>query len=183
MILEEGFKQVWKDGISELWRVRSYIPTGKISLRITETFDGSMRTRWSDKENDPIENQTEEIVMGLIRASFMIREKRLRSESQWLEWEHRLSLDEEKRKERSILDNEWSRINEMAQSWKGAKALDHFLDAFELEINRLTLSEEEMEKYHTWVAWGRRRSLLSNPLTGKLPLLEDESYKVLGADV
>lgn len=139
-----------------------FTPTGELTFKIDEYDVG--RKNWKDKPSKPLEEQLNDVMIGLITASRIIRERDL-------EWERKRQLELEEQQQRAELarlqriENERrEKLNKMLSLWTHSMKLSQFLDECERILSTETAIPPEIDKAR-WLSWARAYANEINPLT------------------
>jgi hypothetical protein len=90
-----------------------YIPNGKLSFIIHEYCPENCRKRWSDKIQKPLEDQLNEIMIGVIVAAEGLRQREIRFQEEQRKYEEaelRRRQESQRRKSLEAQSEAWSRI-------------------------------------------------------------------------
>jgi hypothetical protein len=147
--------------ISELW---VYTPSGKLTFEIDEYCSEMGQKKWTDKETIPLEEQLNDIIVGIISTAEALRlreikwqeEARLRREAELrqVEEERRRREEEERRKY----------LEAQAEMWVRSRNVRSFLEACECalieQLGEIMPGSPEAE----WLEWARRCADQVDPL-------------------
>ena len=139
-----------------------FTPTGQLTLRIDEHYVG--RTSWKDKPTKTLEEQLNDVMVGLITASKIIRERDL-------EWERKRQRELEEQQRRAELarlqqiENERRRkLNLMVGSWIQSTNIRRFLVECEKILSNVgSIQSDTVES--RWLAWARSYAEEIDPLS------------------
>lgn len=111
-----------------------FTPSGRLTFTIDEYWDDYGKKNWRDKEGRPLEDQLNEVVIGLLTAAEGLRRQRLERE----ERERRRKEDEARRweEERRRKEDEARRgaLEQQAQRWRSCQNLRAFISSCEDEL-------------------------------------------------
>jgi predicted nucleic acid-binding protein len=155
-----------------------YTPTGEITFKIEEWNVG--KKSWKDKKQKPLEDQLNDIMVGLITASQIIHardlerereeERRLEAECQRQEIERQRRLEEERHEE----------LEKMAALWVKSRNLKLFLDECQSSLSASAGSPADDSKAR-WLRWASAYADSLDPFnSGRLSKMVqtcDEPYK------
>jgi hypothetical protein len=152
-----------------------YTPTGEFTFKIEEW--NVARKSWKDKKQKPLEDQLNDIMVGLITASKILRERDLERERQEL-----LRLEQERQYEemertQQIEDQHREELDTMADLWIKSVNLRQFL----LECEKTLTTEAPIlpeGNEARWLAWARAYVDEINPLTsGRLQQMTRPTFQ------
>ena len=153
--------------LSEKERRESYVsdrwiftPTGQLTFRIDECYVG--RSSWRDKTSKPLEERLNEVMIGLITASRIIRERDLERQRK-----RQLELEEQQRREQlarlqQIEQNHRKQLNTLLEGWIRSNNLRQFL----AECNESLAASGELSSESPevlWLEWARSYADKLNP--------------------
>jgi hypothetical protein len=126
-----------------------YIPSGKLSFIIDEYVGGGSRKTWSDTIHKPLEDQLNEIMIGMITAAEVLRQRELRFQEErrkWREAEFRHQEEMRRRKTLEAQSDAWNRIQNVQLFLRSCE---------ELILNRSgSITADSVES--KWLAWAYR---------------------------
>jgi hypothetical protein len=138
-----------------------YTPTGELTFTIDEVWVD--RKNWRDSKNKPLENQLNDIVVGIISGAEVIRARRLEREAQL----QRLREEELRRQELAVrqqLQRELvAELDRQCKLWEESRKLRQFLQVCEealLKADRLSTDSDESR----WLQWARSHAERIDPL-------------------
>lgn len=138
-----------------------FTPTGELTFTIDEVWVD--RKNWRDRKNKPLENQLNDIVVGIISAAEVIRVKRLEREAELRRWR-----EEELRRQEMALRQQLHRelvaeLETECKLWLESRKLKQFLQACENSLSkagRLSTDSDESR----WLQWARSHADRIDPL-------------------
>jgi hypothetical protein len=151
-----------------------YTPSGKLTLTIDESWIGSHRKNWTDKERKPLEEQLNDVIVGIITAAEGLRRDRIEREERERRW---------KEEERWRREAEWRRgcFERLAGAWTKAQNLQAFLKACEVFIAERSAEGTPDDRATEWRRWARRYADSLDPLKNgdfeKMLRQVDEPFK------
>jgi hypothetical protein len=126
-----------------------YTPTGKLTFIIDEYWPENCRKKWSDTKQKPLEDQLDEIIIGVIAAVEALRQreiKRLEEEKKRIEAEFRRMKEAQCRKTLETQSDTWSKIQNIRLYLHSCE---------ELIVNRSgSIVADSIEA--KWLAWAHR---------------------------
>jgi hypothetical protein len=128
---------------------RIYTPTGKLTFIIDEYWPENCRKKWSDTKQKPLEDQLDEIMIGVIGAVEVLRQreiKRLQEEKKRIEAEFRRMKEARCRKILETQSDTWSRIQNI-------RLYLHSCEELILNRSRSIMTDSVEAK---WLAWAHR---------------------------
>lgn len=145
--------------ISERW---IYEPVGVFKLAVGLEFRGQSRERFTDKTDNPLENQIHEIMVTLVAIAIARKRERAAQE----ERKRQAAIDEaesyRQRAEREKLLKVLHSIEGLAERWERAQRLRAFASA--LESSGDPLPSNDAEHRAAQVNWIRKRADWLDPL-------------------
>ena len=152
-----------------------YTPTGEFTFKIEEWEVG--KKSWKDKKQKPLEDQLNDVMVGLITASKILRERDLERERKEL-----LRLEQERQYEemerlQQIEDQHREELDTMSDLWIKSVNLRQFL----LECEKTLTTEAPIlpeGNEARWLAWARAYANEINPLTsGRLQQMTRPTFQ------
>jgi hypothetical protein len=156
--------------LSEKERRESYVsdrwiftPTGQLTFRIDECYVG--RNSWRDKTSKRLEEQLNDVMIGLITASRIIRERDL-------EWERKRQLELEEQQRRAELarlqqieQGRRGQLDKLVDAWIRSLNIRQFLAHYENTLSKQgSTASENLEA--RWLSWARSYADELDPMTG-----------------
>lgn len=134
-----------------------YTPTGKLTFIIDEYWPEIRKKKWSDTIQKPLEDQLDEIMIGLITAVEGLRQKEIRfqeEERKRIEAELRHLEEARRRKTLEAQSDDWNRIQNIRLFLRSCE---------ELILNRSgSIAADSVEA--KWLAWANRYVDILDPL-------------------
>jgi hypothetical protein len=134
-----------------------FTPTSKLTFIIDEYWPENCRKKWSDTKQKPIEDQLDEIIIGVIAAVEALRQreiKRLEEETKRIEAEFRRMKEARCRKILETQSDTWSKIQNIRLYLHSCE---------ELILNRSgSIAADSVEA--KWLAWAHRYADGLDPL-------------------
>jgi prefoldin subunit 5 len=170
----------WYTSNRKAYREWDYIPSGRISILIQDTYgnrwdQNKVEKRWRDRKNRQLEDYLPEIFIWLESASIAAREKRLEIEQQQLQEARRQELARQRRARRENAEALEKRILELADTCASIQRVADLVEYLKL------VSDVESEPLARLIAEteGYQRELR---LRMKLADIEDVLSDVSGPD-
>jgi hypothetical protein len=119
--------------------------SGKLTFIIDEHWSDGCRQRWSDTVRKTLEDQLNEVMIGVITAAEGLRQREIR----WRKWEEealRRRVEEQCRKSLEVQSDEWSKIQNIRLFLRSCE--DLFLNRSE------SIAIDSIEA--KWLAWAHR---------------------------
>jgi hypothetical protein len=139
--------------ISNRW---IYSPSGKLTLEIDEYCDGFQK-KWTDKAQNPLEEQLNEVLAGLILAGEALRLRRIKHEE-----EQRRQREQERRR---MEDQERRHyLDQHREAWSQSQRLREFLRACEASLVERKGELEPDSAEAKWLRWAHRYADRIDPL-------------------
>lgn len=148
---------------SELW---VYTPSGKLTFELDEYTSEMGQKKWADKESSPLEEQLNDIMVGIFNTGEALRLRELRwQEEARLRREAELQQMEEDRRRREE-EEQRKHLEAQAEIWVRSRNFRSFLEACEHkmieQLGGVTPDSPEAE----WLEWARRHADRLDPLKG-----------------
>ncbi len=128
-----------------------FTPTGELVFRIDEIDIG--RKNWKDKKDKPLEEQLNDVIIGLMTASRIIRERDLQRERE----RQRVLEEQERRAElarlQQIENKRRAQLDTLVDSWIRTANLRSFLSKCEETLSKPTGSLSRSEA--AWLLWAQ----------------------------
>jgi hypothetical protein len=126
-----------------------YTPSGRLTFTIDESWIGSHRKNWTDKERKPLEVQLNDVVAGILTAAEGLRRDRTEREERERRW---------KEEERWKREADWRRtcFERLAGTWVKSQNLHAFLKACESLVTEHSEEGESVDKNTEWLRWAHR---------------------------
>ena len=129
-----------------------FTPTGELTFTIDEVW--IERKNWRDRKNKPLEDQLNDIIVGIISAADVIRARKAEREEQRSRW-----AEEELRRQQSARRQQIERdlgteLEAQCKLWMKSRKLKQFLRVCEnslLKQERLSTANNESR----WLLWAR----------------------------
>jgi hypothetical protein len=140
------------------WKRWSFAPTGTLVLMIDHYGTDGARKRWRDGKRRPLEEQLNDILVGIFTVAETKRAERLEvAEEERRCMEVRLRWE---RRERFRLAEEARRnaLEDAASSWAKSRRLRDFLEACEARMKEEKDSPGREELGDQWLDWARRHA-------------------------
>lgn len=142
----------------------TYVPSGELVLKINNVYWGNIRHTWADGKKARLENCLNDFVIGLIRASSVLRSRDLQREIEKREWEEL----EQKRieKERAIQEekNKVSALLQDVKNWNKSKQIREYIDAVKEQASRDNGKVTPDSEFGKWLTWAALQADYLDPL-------------------
>lgn len=147
-------------GESRWWKKYEYLPTGRLTIRLSESFYRGIRYSWSDGKIQKLEFLLTEILAGIVVAAEYKRSARLEHEARQRRWAEEERIRNERAARIALERKRRSRLTEALDGWRAAEELRRFCE--EVEKRRLNGSLE-VDDASEWLAWARGIASKSDP--------------------
>lgn len=137
----------------QLWHFKEYdyVPSGRLSLRIQQTYLKARRT-WSDGAKQRVEACLNDFIVGLVAAAEELKQQRLEREARHREY---LSEQERERQVQERRQREEARIralNADLVAWRKSQAIRQYAAAMRAAAAAANLLEEDSD-LSKWLRW------------------------------
>jgi len=132
------------DSFSMTQKEYEYRPTGKLQFLIEEYCPEGTKKTWNDRKRQPLEEQLNEMVSGIITIAAVFEVQHIRHqerERQRIEEEIR-RYDEQRREEEEA--KRFKAVENQADLWIKSRNLRRFLRSFECAI---------LSEFRSWILW------------------------------
>jgi hypothetical protein len=151
-------------GRSSIYPKNDYIPSGRLSLTLTEYVGDNIRRTWADGKKQRLEDCINEIIIGLIEAAVAKREWELQREKKRRERrEEELRREEEARRKREEEERVQSLINQ-AENWNKSRLIREYIEAVRDAAIRKNGMIEPNSGLFEWLSWARQQADKLDPL-------------------
>jgi hypothetical protein len=133
-----------------------YTPSGKLTFTINESWIGSHRKNWTDKERKPLEEQLNDVVIGILTAAEGLRKDKIEREEREQRWKEEAQWRRE---------SDWRRtcFERLAGMWVKSQNLQAFLKASERFITERVGEGASIERTTEWLRWAHHYSEILDP--------------------
>ncbi len=158
------------------------VKNGKLNFEIDEYH--SKRKHWRDSDNKKIEDQIGEIIIWIMEAINIVKDRREKRETEEIcrAEQERVRLESEKKRKEELEQLEI--FENHASDWSRAEKIRKFAESIELKIADFE-SEQERAKIQNLLKWVRDKADWLDPLTRKQDEILGESallFDLLGDD-
>jgi hypothetical protein len=143
-------KQPWKS--SEKYK---YVPSEELVLKINNVHWGNIRHSWADGKKARLENCLNDFVIGLIKASSVLRSKDLQEE---IERQEREKIERQRIEKERAIQEEKNKVTALLQdvkNWHTSKQIREYIEAVKeqaIRDNEIVASGSKLGKWLTWAA-------------------------------
>jgi hypothetical protein len=168
--LEEKFQRIErpeeKNRPLDPWGYRryQYVPTGTLSLKITQWGVDGLQKAWSDGKTSKLESCLNDFVVGLLKVAEAAKARRLKQEQEEQirrEAERRRQEEEQKRQEELASRQ---KLEEEAASWVKAQQLRAYLAALKDMLNDKHGEIQSGSQADQWLVWAHQHANRLDPL-------------------
>ncbi len=144
-------------------------PTGELVLRIEEYLDRGTRVTWRDTSIKRLEEQLNRVIVGLLTAAAVLRERRLKWEEaarrEKAAKEERMRQEEARRQE----EERRAHLLRSLQAWRQAADIRTYVDALRAAAatGQFKIDPTHLEQ---WASWALARADQIDPLLSDNPL-------------
>ncbi len=157
--------------IGKLWSVKKYdyLPTGELSLNITNKIYLHIRKSWNDCKGKCLEDQLSEFINGAVLAAHAIKLDRKKDE------EDKIKRDEEHRRWQ---ENEWRKTQEKmkvdrliseANQWNVSEIIRKYIGAIEKRLSAGDIDDISLSKITGWLSWAKEKAAEMDPISQIFP--------------
>lgn len=140
-----------------------YTPTGEFMFTIDEWVVG--RKSWKDKKQKPIEDQLNDIVVGLTTASEIIHSRDLERAREELRRLEEARQHQEMQRQRRLEEERREELDTMAALWVKSRNLRAFIEECEHSMSSSGAPISESAEAR-WLRWARAYADSIDPLVG-----------------
>jgi hypothetical protein len=138
--------------------------SGKLTFTIDEHWDDYSKKNWKDKEGRPLEDQLNDVVVGLVTAAEALWRKRLEREEQERRRKEEATRRQEEERRRLEEEARRSTLEKQSERWTKCQNLRAFLIACQAELimrsGHLKLDGPEA----SWLRWAGNHADRLDPL-------------------
>ncbi len=154
--------------------VQKLRPTGELVLRLEEYLDRGTRVTWRDTPTKRLEERLNRVIVGLLTAAAILRERRLKYEEE--ERRNRAAREERTRQEEARRQEE-GRLAHLIQSvkaWRQAADIRAYVEAVRIvgATGRCDIDPTYLEH---WASWALARADQMDPLASNDPFPRDHN--------
>jgi len=142
----------------------NFTNSGLLTFKIDEFYPDHGRKTWTDREHRTLENQLNEIVIGILRSGEALRLKTLEHEEREKKHQEVRQKEEQEKHLQAVEDQRGKVLESMAQSWKTCQNINAFLDAVENFKSADKNLSDSQRVLSAWLSWARSYSRQLNPL-------------------
>lgn len=134
-----------------------YVSSGKLTFLIDEYWSDNDRKRWNDNSRKTLEEQLNEIVIGVAVAAHRIKARKIELEEQSRKWKEAEQRRQEEEQRRKMLEMQ-------AEMWGRSQKMRNYLQACEESIcqHMGRVSPESAEA--KWLEWAKDYAAKLDPL-------------------
>jgi hypothetical protein len=152
-----------------------YIPTGILSLKINGEEISDTRKTWSDGQKQKLENCLNSFVIGLMKATEIIKKNRIEREKRELEWQERRRRHEALEEIRREEEERIKVLDKQVSSWSKSQQIRAYTEAFKKAVIQLYGEVVLGGKQDKWLTWANKYADRIDPLVISEPsITEDE---------
>jgi len=141
-----------------------YVPSGELVLKINNVYWGNIRHSWADGKKARLENCLNDFVIGLIKASSVLRSKDLQEE---IERQEREEIERRRTEKERVIQEEKERVFALLQdvkNWHTSKQIREYIEAVKeqaIRDNGTVTPDSELGK---WLTWATQQADYLDPL-------------------
>jgi len=142
----------------------SYVPSGELVLKINNVYWGNIRHSWADGKKAKIENCLNDFVIGLIRASSVLRSKDLQEE---IERQEREEIERQRIEKERAIQEERERVLALLQdvkNWHKSKQIREYIEAVKEQSVKNNGTVGPDSKLGKWLTWATQQADYLDPL-------------------
>jgi len=162
-----------------LYRRPVYVgfPSGKLRLKIHDNgyaLEG-LRQTWADGKKQQLESCLNSFVVGLIRASVVLRNAKIESERRERERREAEQRYQERAKLRYAEEQKLKNLEQQVAAWLKSRDIRDFLEAVKQNYAHAGLEIAAGSEAAEWLAWVKQQADRFDPLVKSPPSILDES--------
>jgi len=141
-----------------------YIPSGELVLKINNVHWGNIRHSWADGKKARLENCLNDFVIGLIRASSVLRSRDLQRE---IEKQEREEIERQRIEKERAIQEEKNRVSALLQdviNWHKSKEIREYIEAVKEQASRDNGKVTPDSELGKWLIWAAQRADHLDPL-------------------
>lgn len=135
----------------------TYVSSGKLTFLIDEYWSENDRKRWNDNSRKTLEEQLNEIVIGVVVAAHRIKARKIELEEQSRKWKEAEQRCQEEAQRRKMLEMQ-------AEMWGRSQKIRNYLQACEesigLRLGKVSPDSAEAK----WLEWAKDYAAKLDPL-------------------
>jgi hypothetical protein len=153
------------------------VPSGKLSLKITDPSWNLPRHSWTDGKRQKVEECLNSFVAALVGAAAAVRESRIEQERRQRERAEQERLaNERKRRKRDEQRNLWALLSDSV-CWQRSRQIREFVQAVKEAAGESTSGMQQDSSLDDWIAWANDQADALDPLSSGARCMLDERYK------
>jgi hypothetical protein len=168
--LEEKFQRIErpadKNRRSDPWGYRryAYVPTGTLTLKITEWGADGLQKTWRDGKTSRLETCLNDFVVGLLKIAAAAKAQRLKQEQeeQIRREEERRRQEEERKRQEELARRQ--QLEKEAASWQKAQQIRSYLTALKEAWTCRRGPIQPGDRIDQWLTWAHRQADTFDPL-------------------
>ena len=146
-------KRVRKTGETYFWGGHDWVPTGFLSLRITNTAYSGLRQTWNDGNKKTVEEHLGRFVLGLHEAAVHLRQERLEREESEKRHQEEQQRREEVERQQLAEANAVKQLEATAEQWERSCRIKDFLRSLEDKVTKSNPEQLNGPEFQRWLVW------------------------------
>lgn len=141
----------------------TYVPSGELVLKINNVYWGNIRHSWADGKKGRLENCLNDFVVGLIRASSVLRSRDLQRE---IERQEREEIERQRIERERAIQEEKNRVSALLQdviNWNKSKQIREYIAAVKEQAIRNNGTVTPDSKLGQWLTWAAQQADYLDP--------------------
>lgn len=156
-----------KDRLKHPWKYHEksvYVPSGELALRINNVHWGEIRRTWSDGKKVRLQDCLNDFMIGLIRASGVLRSVKLKREIEKREWEEQERERVEKERKVQEEQERFRTFMMDVENWHKSIKIRAYIDAVREKAIRGQGAIAPGSQIEKWLAWATQEAEKIDPL-------------------
>jgi hypothetical protein len=132
-----------------------YRPSGKLSLRIRDSYSVRRSDGWEDNDKKKVEERLNTFVMALIRKALREKMERMERQKREREWQERRRLQEEQERQRREQQARLEKLEQEVTAWNKSQLIREYVEAVGKAAEKQgadLCSDSELSR---WITWAR----------------------------
>jgi hypothetical protein len=156
-----------KDLEKHLWtsfEKYKYVPSGELVLKINNVYWGNIQHSWADGKKARLENCLNDFVIGLIRASSVLRSKDLQKE---IERQEQDEIERRRIEKERAIQEERERVLALLQdvkNWHKSKQIREYIETVREQALKNNGTVGPDSKLGEWLTWATQQADYLDPL-------------------
>jgi hypothetical protein len=141
-----------------------YEPLGQLVLEVVELGIDGYTKRWSDSAKSRLEDQLNDVMVGLAVIGKVMKLQRQRREEEHRRWQEKENRRVEEEKRQAEAEMRFQELERQAQLWKRAHDLSGYIAACAQAMRKKSGRIQPESAEAKWLAWARNQVKLLDPI-------------------